>query len=104
MEVDFAMLMQRESWAQPDTTVVLGECKTFGDFRTEDVERMAQVGQMFPGCALAFATMKEHFNSDEQKFLSEFAAVGRESGELCGIGSDQVGIDRVASLPVRLAS
>ena len=75
LEVDFAMLTQGKPWAQPETTVILGECKTFGDIYVNDVERMAQVARMFPGCVLVFATMKEHVNSDEQKLLSEFAAL-----------------------------
>jgi hypothetical protein len=77
VEVDFICFWHKPSWRDRGRHVVLGECKCLGDFEDEDVGKMEEVANRFPGCIVAFCTLKESLNSREARLLKRLAERGR---------------------------
>ena len=67
-EVDLALFFQESKFRNSKTEVIFAECKTFNSFQQTDVEKMASVGEVFPGAVLVFAKLEE-FLRDEEKAL-----------------------------------
>ena len=81
MEIDFTLWVQR-LWdgAHYPTDIVFGEAKSFSSFQMEDINKMKQLAEIFPGAILVFATMREADNLSEEeiKVIRELAEWGRE--------------------------
>ena len=69
MEADLALFFQASKFRESKTEVVFAECKTFNSFRTEDADRMAKLGDAFPGAVLVFAALKESLSEKEKTIL-----------------------------------
>jgi hypothetical protein len=83
-EADFIVWYQRKRMFGTNrrTEVIFGEAKSFGKdrFADEDIQRMKQLAETFPGSILVFATMKnaDALSKDEVKRLRKLAQWGRE--------------------------
>lgn len=82
IEVDFALWYRRESLGhdEGETVTVFGETKSFGlkCFHAEDVVRMRQIAESFPGAFLVFAAMKDQLHDEEKAAIAGLASWGRE--------------------------
>lgn len=75
-EVDFAMWLQRAPVlsAEPSKwSLLLGECKSHGEFLDQDFERMKRVRAAFPEAILVFASLRETLCQREIAALTAFA-------------------------------
>lgn len=84
VETDFIIWYQRTEVIGNDypTQVVFGEAKSFGknSLKGEDIEKLQQLSQQFPGSILTFATMKQasELSKDEKNHLTKLAEWGRK--------------------------
>lgn len=82
IEVDFALWYGRNNFGhvEGETVTVFGETKSFGlkCFHAEDVNRMRQIAENFPGAFLVFAAMKDELHDDEKTAIADLASWGRE--------------------------
>ena len=84
VEVDFILWYQRRQVVRPDypTEIVFGEAKSFGRdvFKGDDVAKMKQLAETFPGSIIVFATMKEahELSPEEIGRIRKLAQWGRE--------------------------
>jgi len=79
-EADFGMFLRPNRFSHlQGPFLILGECKTFGDFEDRDFRRAQQLGKLFPGAILCFATLKETLSVREQREISKIARRGRAS-------------------------
>lgn len=84
LEADFLLWYQRKHLFGTDcpTQIVFGEAKSFGRdaFKEDDVSRMRQLAEQYPGAILVFATMKEasDLSKDEIQRIRRLAVWGRE--------------------------
>ena len=49
MEADLALFFQASKFAESSTEVIFAECKTSIAFEKQDADRMAKLGDAFPG-------------------------------------------------------
>lgn len=83
-EVDFILWSQRKGILGNDdpTEVVFGEAKSFGKeaFKPDDVTKMKRLAEVFPGCIIVFATLKEaaDLSSEEIDCIKKLAQWGRK--------------------------
>lgn len=81
IEVDFTLWYQRGRIIdlEEEPVLVFGEAKSFASesFRQEDVDRMRQLGERFPGAFLVFATLKDALSDTEKKLVGDLALWGR---------------------------
>ena len=78
-EIDFGVWWRRESAFDADEPVLLlGECKSFDQFATKEVERAKRFAERFPGATLVFATLREELEASERKRLAALARAGRK--------------------------
>lgn len=73
-EVDFIMLRHDELRPSMRPLLLLGECKTFTPFDKGDIDKMAELGQEFPGAVLVFATLSDSLGAKESRLLKKLAA------------------------------
>ena len=84
VEADFILWYQRKQVLEPDhpTEVVFGEAKSFGKdvFKDDDVDRMKDLAEAFPGTVLVFATLKEaaQLSKNEILRIRKLAEWGRD--------------------------
>jgi hypothetical protein len=77
-EIDFGVWWRRESALDADEPVLLlGECKSFDQFATKDVERAKRLAERFPGATLVFTTLRQELEAGEKKRLATLARAGR---------------------------
>lgn len=69
LEVDLALFFQVPGLINSNLELIFAECKTFNDFKKKDVERMTDLGKMFPDAVLVFATLKECLSDNEKKII-----------------------------------
>lgn len=59
--------------------LILGECKSFNLFTSDDFGKARYMADLFPGAVLCFATFRETLNPDEIKSLIKIVHRGRAS-------------------------
>ena len=69
MEADLALFFQASKFDDSKTELIFAECKTFNNFRKKDADRMANLGDMFPGAILVFATLNKSLSEKEKIIL-----------------------------------
>lgn len=79
LEADFGMFCRLGRSQEEEALPVFGECKTYGEFRPEDVRRMERLGGKFPGATLAFCTLRAELADREKKRIAPLARRGRGS-------------------------
>src|SRR5262249_43275007 len=57
--------------------VLFAECKSFGEFKKVDFDRMKTIAAEFPGAVLAFSTFRLQLTSREKREISSIARRGR---------------------------
>ena len=69
MEADLALFFQMSKFGDSKTETVFAECKTYNHFQKRDVDRMANLGNAFPGAVLVFATLNKSLTEKETTIL-----------------------------------
>jgi hypothetical protein len=73
MEIDITLFQENDWSASRYPDLIFGECKTDNDFELKDVERMDDLGKLFPGSILLFATLKKQLNREEKRLIKKLA-------------------------------
>jgi len=77
IEADFAMLWQDSTFGERMNGVLFGECKTYGQFKKKDIDRMKYLAKQFPGAVLVFATLRKEMKPEEIAAITRLAKFGR---------------------------
>jgi hypothetical protein len=79
-EVDFLAFYRRLFYWEcyPEPVMVIGECKTYDQFKDDDIKKMQRIADLFPGCAIAFCTLRPELDNREKSRLSHVARRGRQ--------------------------
>jgi hypothetical protein len=78
IEADFALLWQETMYGEKTDGVIVGECKTYGEFKDKDFARMRCLAEIFPGAILVFSTLWKSLNANEVTEITRIAKAGRE--------------------------
>lgn len=79
LECDFAMWRNELRFGEHKMSLIFGECKSFDEFKIEDINRMKKFAEKFPGSILAFCSLKESMTKKEIARLVKLAKWGRKS-------------------------
>lgn len=77
LEADFAMFWKESLFGDENEGLMFGECKTYGVFKPDDVEKMSYLGKTFPGSILVFSTLRDTLTPEEIARISRIAKAGR---------------------------
>ena len=81
-EADFGAFVKPGRFSHlADPLLILGECKTFGDFDARDFQKMTTLASMFPGSVISFCTLKDTLKRPEKAAIARLARQGRRSLE-----------------------
>ena len=69
IEADLALFFQESKSRHSKRELIFAECKTFNSFQKDDINKMVDLGKMFPGAVLVFARLKESLNEKEKAIL-----------------------------------
>ena len=69
MEADLAIFFQESESRHSKMDLIFAECKTFNSFRKDDVDKMVNLGKVFPGTVLVFATLRKSLTDEEKTIL-----------------------------------
>lgn len=78
LEADFALFWQDSIFGERKEGIAFGECKTYGEFKETDFERMRRLAKAFPGAVLVFSTLRTALNASEIAKISRIAKAGRK--------------------------
>lgn len=78
LEADFAMFWQESRFGETKAGILFGECKTYGEFKKIDVDRMSTLARQFPGAIIVFSTLRKKLNNKEIGYLKALAKKGRK--------------------------
>jgi len=78
LEVDFSAFWGPDIFGQRTSPLlVLGECKTFDEFKAKDVQRMTILADAFPGALIVFCTLRKQLSKREKRLITPLATRGR---------------------------
>jgi hypothetical protein len=77
LEADLGFFWSDTVDGVPQSGLAFGECKTFGEFKAVDFERMAGLAEAFPGAVLVFAKLARTMSPKELAGLRRIAKAGR---------------------------
>jgi hypothetical protein len=90
---------------QKSCCVIVGECKTYGEFKEKDFARMRYLAETFPGAILVFSTLRKSLNANEVTEITRIAKAGREHWKADRpINPVLIGLGQVRSRAPRLPS
>lgn len=74
LEADLGLFYQTSKFSESETKIILAECKTFNPnvFDQKAINRMADLGNAFPGAILVFAKLTESLSNEEKALLIPF--------------------------------
>src|SRR5207237_609997 len=78
IEADFGILWRESNILGESAGVIFGECKSFGEFRQEDFNRMSRLAHEFSGAVLVFATFRKELTQTEKREITRIAKRGRK--------------------------
>jgi len=78
MEADFAMFWKQSAFGEEMPGLLFAECKTYGEFKIKDYNRMRLIAKNFSGAVLAFCTLNKSLTKKEIKSISSIAKAGRK--------------------------
>lgn len=78
LEADLGLLWAEEPFGEHRNGVLFAECKTYGEFRRVDFQRMEYFAQTFPGAVLVFSTLRQRLGREEVRQISRIAKAGRK--------------------------
>ncbi len=76
-ELDLVAFWRKRYGPQGEVRVLMGECKTFGEFKQEEVTRFRDVAKQFPEVVRVFATLRPELTEREKKAITSLAKEGR---------------------------
>jgi len=71
LECDFALLRKENVYRDTHAKLLFGECKSYGEFKKKDIDRMKELAEKFPSSTLVFSTLKKDFSEAEKKRISK---------------------------------
>lgn len=78
-EIDFAAFWRPVSFEKRTAPVLmLGECKTFDKFTADEVKRMGDLAEIFPGAIIVFGTLRKFLDDKEKELISALVRKGRK--------------------------
>ena len=69
IETDLALLVRERIPGRSPVWLVFVECKSYGRFEQQDLDRMSQIGSYFPSSILVFSTLRTEFSTNEKGLL-----------------------------------
>ena len=81
LEADLGLFFNRQRIGRTATDLIFAECKSYGQFKSKDVERLCYLGAEFPGSVLVFATLRRSLTFVEKRMLRRVADRGRRYSE-----------------------
>jgi len=78
LEADLAMFWRDGSDGDNTAGILFGECKTYGQFKPKDFQRMRYLAETFPGAILVFSTLRASLTKEEIAALTRLAKFGRK--------------------------
>ncbi|NQU77226.1 hypothetical protein HQ544_00860 [Candidatus Falkowbacteria bacterium] len=79
IEADFGIFLSQGRLDEIKPQIVIfGECKSFNEFTSKDVNRMRQIADNFPGAVIAFCTLRSILTDREKKIIAKLARRGRK--------------------------
>jgi hypothetical protein len=78
LEADFGGLWRESNILGVSEGVLIGECKSFGEFDKTDIDRMQTLANDFPGAVLVFATFRNTLETNEKREITKIAKRGRK--------------------------
>ena len=78
VECDFGIWWRESSSDNFELSLILGESKSFGEFKSKDIAQIKKMSALFPQAFIVFATLKEHLTPKEVKMLRSLALIGRK--------------------------
>jgi len=79
LEADLGLFLQQQMFGYSKRHLIFAECKTMNLLEKDDVDKMAMLGNEFPGSILVFAILRDSFVEREKKLLRPLARKGRKS-------------------------
>ena len=81
-EIDALAFIERKDSRTGSGLPVFVEAKSYGEeggiFKSADTDRMREIGQLFPGSVLVFATLSPHLTESDKDLIRPLAEQGRE--------------------------
>lgn len=81
-EIDALAFIERKDSRTGSGLPVFVEAKSYGEneriFKSEDIDRMREIGQLFPGSVLVFATLSPQLTRSDKDLIRPLAEQGRE--------------------------
>jgi hypothetical protein len=81
IEADFGLFWQDSIYGEKDYGLLFGECKTYGQFKKKDFDRMRYIAKCFPGAVIVFSTLRRTLTAREIKGIASIAKSGRKFWE-----------------------
>lgn len=79
LEADFGIFLSEGRIDEiKSPLVIFGECKSFSEFTTKDVNRMGRLADQFPGAIITFCTLRKTLTVRERKIIATLARRGRK--------------------------
>lgn len=78
LEADFGVLWDGNA-SPRNPQLLLGECKTFGEFEAKDIQRMKRLAKAFPQAVIVLATFTKEITPAQRKLIAPFAEWGRRN-------------------------
>jgi hypothetical protein len=79
-ELDF-IAFWRHRWGRGNQIrVLMGECKTFDEFKPKEVRRFREIAKRFPETIRVFATLRSELKEHEKTAIAALAREGRRLG------------------------
>jgi hypothetical protein len=77
IEADLFLFREERSICSLGPELVFAECKTYNQFKQEDIQRMRELASDFPGAVLVFSTLRSELTEAEKRLLRPLANQGR---------------------------
>jgi hypothetical protein len=77
IEADLACIWREHFFDDSTDGVLFAECKSFGEFKKKDFEKMELLAKTFPGAILMFCTLRDKFSNREISTLRRITRAGR---------------------------
>jgi hypothetical protein len=79
LEADLGLFLQQQMFGYSKRYLIFAECKTMNLLEKDDIDKMAILGNEFPGAILVFAILRDSFVEREKKLLRSLVKKGRKS-------------------------
>lgn len=77
IESDFGIFLSQGRGEISSPILIFGECKTYKIFTNENINRMKQIADAFPGSVIVFCTLRPTLSNREKTSIAKLARKGR---------------------------